>query len=182
MIGSTEISLIIADLLIEMANNRVPADELFIRYKNVVDNSNVGTDYIHFGSSKLIKHLKAVYRELKARYSQDQIMELYINVFSKVDTLIDHVNASFYPKYFIALDFLGNTQGNVSEKIQRLEDCLKDNDSIGNPVYEVEYYSILLSILLLEEPSQIDKIEAISTKLKSAIAEKNKLPIELLML
>ena len=179
MLNNTQLNLVLADICVDILNNVVSSDESFTKYRDSFDIINLEIEFKHLIASRLIKQLKIIYPSALSKHGKDATVILYEHILNKINILITPININFFIKY-TQIDTANVDLVSVQSKIDNLKDCLLGSEKIGNAIYEVEYYNIMLNLFLLNLPNNIDEIPMISSMLKDAMILKDSVPKDLI--
>ena len=177
MYNIEEVNLILAEICINISEKIVSSDELFLRYKTQMDLVEVQPEYSFVLPNKILTKMALMTKSLLNSNEQSVIEEYYEEVLSKINTLITPINVQFYKNYFIGRITI-ESGIRVKDKIIILEKCI-NNEPMNDVLYNCEFYSMLLNIYLTDIPDSMDKVKSSSTKLKSIIAIRNDMPINI---
>lgn len=170
-------NLIVSEIMMELLNNRVPSDDLIIRYKSVFENDNVANKELWYTNA--ISYISKTVTKLKSKYKTEEVEYLINETLLKMNTLISPFNVKFFKSYLLRIKDVEDLQiVERTEKIKIINDLLALGP-INNCIIEIYLLNKLLSFYLIDSEKYFDEIAELSDRIKLLTQERDSLPTEI---
>jgi hypothetical protein len=179
MVNRELLNLVMADMVVGISQNIIPQDEIFIAYKELYETAGIPEGFEHMYPSYLIRTLMSITGKLYATHTDLEIEDLVGAVLSKINTLIRPINVSFCKGFILAKHSTKRQSLSIESKIEKLQNCIVNGVPVNEPILELEYYSMMLSVYLTNVTNYLSEIQITAAKVRELVLTKDQLPTEI---